>query len=85
MSVKGMYHLDALFFIQVYLGFKFCPSLFEADYLESLLGFSETSLYSISALSLKIVLLLDAHQLLMLFAGTSKKFETKIISLRHVL
>jgi hypothetical protein len=37
---------------------------------ESLLGISVTFLYSISALQLTIVFLLDAHQLLMLSAGT---------------
>jgi hypothetical protein len=37
---------------------------------ESLLGISETCVCSVSALQLKIVFLLDAHQLLMLSAGT---------------
>jgi hypothetical protein len=38
--------------------------------LESLLGFSETFLRSISALQLKNALLLDVNQLIMLSAGT---------------
>jgi hypothetical protein len=46
---------------------------------ESLLGISETFLCSISAHQLKTVLLLDAHQLLMLSAGTLMMY------LKHIL
>jgi hypothetical protein len=44
---------------------------------EFLLGMSETLLCSMSALQAKVVRLLDALQLLILFAGTLTYLETK--------
>jgi hypothetical protein len=58
------HRLDALFFIQVYLGSQFCPPVFETVGLRTLLGASKTLLCSMSAPQVKIV------PLLMLFAGT---------------
>jgi hypothetical protein len=48
---------------------------------EFLLGISETLLYSMSALHVKIVPLLDVHQLLMLSAGTLLYLEPRELSL----
>jgi hypothetical protein len=48
---------------------------------EFLLGTSETLLCSMSALPVKIVPLLDLHQLLMLFAGTLTYLEPETFSL----
>jgi hypothetical protein len=48
---------------------------------EFLLGISETFLRSVSALQLLIVLLLDAHQLLMLSAGTLMYLKQKLFPL----
>jgi hypothetical protein len=45
---------------------------------EFLLGISETFLRSMSALLVKIILLLDALQLLMLFIGTQMYLEQKL-------
>jgi hypothetical protein len=60
--------LDALFLIQVYLGSEICPSVLGIVDFEFLLSTSEILLCSMSASHVKIVPLLDAHQLLMLFA-----------------
>jgi hypothetical protein len=48
---------------------------------EFLLGISETLLCSMSALRVKIVPLLDVHQLLMLFAGTLTYLEPEKFTL----
>jgi hypothetical protein len=48
---------------------------------EFLLGTSETLLCSMSALQVKIVPLLDVHQLLMLFAGTLTHSEPEKFTL----
>jgi hypothetical protein len=58
-----------LFLNQLYLGSKFCSSVLEIVF-EFLLGISETLLCSMSAPHVKIVPLLDVHQLLWLSAGT---------------
>jgi hypothetical protein len=58
------HHLDALFFIQVYLGSKFCPSVLEIVGLRVKLKL-ETFLCSMSTPPVKIVPLVDALQLLM--------------------
>jgi hypothetical protein len=60
-------HLDALLLTQVYRVSKFCPSELETVGVEFLLGISEIFLYP---LLVKLVLLLDALQLLVLFVGT---------------
>jgi hypothetical protein len=64
------HHLDSLSLVQVYLVSKFCPSVMEILIFEFLLGSSETLLCSVSAPQIKTVPVLDAHQLLMLFART---------------
>jgi hypothetical protein len=48
---------------------------------EFLLGTSETLLCSMSALKVKIVPLLDVHQLIMLFAGTLTYLEPETFTL----
>jgi hypothetical protein len=48
---------------------------------EFLLGISETLYCSMSALHVKIVPLLDVHQLLMLFAGTLTYSESETFTL----
>jgi hypothetical protein len=48
---------------------------------EFLIGISETLLCSMSALQVKIVSLLDVHQLLMLFAGTLTYLEPETFTL----
>jgi hypothetical protein len=78
-------NLNSLFLIQVYLGFKFCPSVLEIVGLRVLLGIPENVLCSMPALLVKIVLLLDAVQPLMLFVGTFDLFGTKAASLTHSL
>jgi hypothetical protein len=75
------YCLDELFLIQVYLGYKFCPSVLKLFVLEFLLGISETWLCSMDAPHVKIVPLLDVNQLLMLFAGTLTYSEPETFSL----
>ncbi|PNF35161.1 hypothetical protein B7P43_G08774, partial [Cryptotermes secundus] len=73
--------LDALFLIQVYFGSKFCPSLLEIVGLEFLLCISEILHCSMFAPYLKIVLLLDAQQLLMLSAGMLTYSEPRMFYL----
>jgi hypothetical protein len=73
------YHLHTLLLVQVYLGYKFCPSVLETVFV-SLLGISETFLRSMFALQLKTVLP-DAHQLLMLSAGILISLELKMFPL----
>jgi hypothetical protein len=63
------HRLDALFLTQVYFGFKISPSVLELLVSEFLLGISEIFLCSMSAPHVKIVPLLDVHQLLMLSEG----------------
>jgi hypothetical protein len=59
------HRLDALFLTRVYSGSKFCPSVLE------IVGLRVPARYIRDfALQVKIVPLLDAHQLLMLFART---------------
>jgi hypothetical protein len=68
---KRMYHLDALFLIQVYRGFKFCPSLSETVRLRVPTRYlRDFSMFHVGP-SLKIVLLQDVHRLLILSAETS--------------
>jgi hypothetical protein len=62
------HRLDALFLIQIYLDSQFCFSVLEIGG-EFLLGMSETLFSSMSAPHVKIVPLLDVHQLIM-FAVT---------------
>jgi hypothetical protein len=61
--------------------YKFCPFLWKLLVFEFLLGISETLLSSISAHHVKIVLLLDALQVLILFTGTSVCLEPKLFFL----
>jgi hypothetical protein len=62
------HRLDALFLIQVYL-LNSVLLFWKLLVSEFLLGISETLLCSMSASHVKIVPLLDVHQLIMLFAG----------------
>jgi hypothetical protein len=67
---KRRYHLDAQFLIQVYRGLKYCLSLLEAVGLRDPTRYlRDFSMFNFSP-SIRTVLLLDAHQLLMLSAGT---------------
>jgi hypothetical protein len=68
------HHLDALF--QVYLGSKFCPSVLEIASLRVTARYIRDF-----APQVNIVPLLDALQLLMLFAGTLTYSEPKMFSL----
>jgi hypothetical protein len=66
----GRHHLDALFLTQVYRGSKFCLSVLEIAGLRVPSGYiRDFPLFNVCSSS-KIVPLLDALQLLMLFAGT---------------
>jgi hypothetical protein len=67
---KRRYHLDALFLAHVYHGSKVCPSILYIDGLRVRFRYIRTVLCSMSALLVKIVLLLDALQLPKLFVGT---------------
>jgi hypothetical protein len=76
------YHLDALFLIQVYLGFKFCPSLLKTVGLQVPVQYiRHFFLCSMSALRVKIVLLLDMLQIPMLFVGALSNLEPKMFLL----
>jgi hypothetical protein len=75
-------YLDTIFLIQVCSGSKSSPSRLV---FEILLATLEASLCSVSALRVRLVLLLDALQLLMLFSGTllyskQEQFSLNIIS-----
>jgi hypothetical protein len=71
----------AQFVIEVSLGSKFCPSALEILVLQFLLGISDTSLCSLSAPQVKIVLLLGAHQLLLLCEATFTCSKSKLFIL----
>jgi hypothetical protein len=64
------HRLDTLFLTQLYLGSKFRPYLLEIVGLRVPAKYIRTLLCSMSAPHVKIVPLLDVHQLLMLSAGT---------------
>jgi hypothetical protein len=72
------HHLDALFLIQVDIGSKFCPSVLEIVGLRVPSRYIRDLLCSVSAPQVKTVPLLDALQLLMLFAGTLTYSEPKM-------
>jgi hypothetical protein len=64
------HRLDAIFLIQIYFGFKFCPSVLEIVGLRVPARYvSGFALFTVCS-SCKIVSLLNVHQLLVLFAGT---------------
>jgi hypothetical protein len=75
------HRLDALFLTQVYLGFKFCPSVLEIVGLRVLLDISVIFHCSMSSFHVKIIPLLDVHQLLILFAGTLTYLEPETFTL----
>jgi hypothetical protein len=77
---KRMYHLDALFLIQVYLGSKLCHFLSEISGLEFLLGISENCTRSMYAVLVKVVLLIDGLQML-IFCRDADVFWIKTDSL----
>jgi hypothetical protein len=67
---KWRYRLGALPLIQVYLGSKFCPSLFETVGLRvATLCIRDSSMFSLCSSS-KTVRLLEVHQLLIWFVRT---------------
>jgi hypothetical protein len=74
------HRIDALFFTQVYFGFRSAPLFWKLLVSEFLLGISEMLHCSVSAPRVKIVPLLDVHQLLMLFAETLTYSEPGIFS-----
>jgi hypothetical protein len=69
------HRLDTLFLTQVTLVSKSAPLFWKLLLSEFLLGISEIFHCSMSAPRVKIVPLLDVHQLLMLFAETLKYSE----------
>jgi hypothetical protein len=71
---------DALFLIQVYFGFKFCPSVLETEGLRVPARYIRDGLFNVCS-SRKIVPLLDVHQLLMLFAQMLTCSEPRTFSL----
>jgi hypothetical protein len=60
------HHLDALSFVNIYNGFKFCPSLLLA--FAFILEILETFLHLLLVPYVKLVPLLDVHQVQILFA-----------------
>jgi hypothetical protein len=74
------HRLDALFLIQVYFGFKSCPSVLEFVFLRVPARYiRDIALFNVWSFS-KLVPLLDVHQLLMLSAGTSTYFDPETFS-----